>query len=237
MNVSLALTSLSISPLRGWRGLVLLGVTSLIIAGCGFKMQGVTPMPFSSLAITIPQNSQFGADVRRAIRAASPDTVIVESSGSKASGNAQAAPQARLEQVSESRQSRVVSLNAQGKPEEYELTLTYTFRLVNAKNQVILPDTTLFAARSMPFDERVVQAKEGEAATLFRDMQRSLVARMMRRLTAPDIKQRWDVLNTSTAEEQENIQTATPIQEPRINPASWQNPSLNPLPVPVNPGG
>jgi LPS-assembly lipoprotein len=61
---------------------VLLGLMTLLLAGCGFKMQGVTPMPFDSLNITIPQNSQFGADVRRAIRAASPDTVILELSPS-----------------------------------------------------------------------------------------------------------------------------------------------------------
>lgn len=243
----------------------------LFLAGCGFKMQGVTPMPFSTLAITIPQNSQFGSDVRRAIRAASPDTVIIEpptvdplKSTSFVAQERQAirpaspdnaiinpstvkpltpnqsrpiVPQARLEQVAEVRRQRVVSLNAQGKPEEFELTLSYTFRLVNAKNQIVLPDTTLFAARSMPFDDRVVQAKEGEAATLYKDMQRSLVARMMRRLTAPDIKQRWDVLNEATAQEDQEIETATPIQQPRFPAFPEQNPSLIPLPVPVNSGG
>jgi LPS-assembly lipoprotein len=47
----------------------LLGLMTVLLAGCGFKMQGVTPMPFESLAITIPQNSQFGADVRQIGRA------------------------------------------------------------------------------------------------------------------------------------------------------------------------
>lgn len=224
---------------------VLLGLMTVLIAGCGFKMQGVTPMPFGSLAITIPQNSQFGSDVRRAIRAASPGTVIIEPSatkpvvpGEKPVIDPKTIAQAKLEQVSEVRTSRIVSLNARGKPEEFELTLVYTFRLVNAKNQIILPDTTLSAARSMPFDERVVQAKEGEAVTLYRDMQKSLVARMMRRLTAPDIKQRWDMLQASTPAEQENIDIATPVQAPQDNvPTPLQNPSLTPLPIPVNPGG
>ena len=224
---------------------MLLGLMTMLLAGCGFKMQGVTPMPFESLAITIPQNSQFGADVRRAIRAASPGIVIIEPSaakpvvpGEKLVIDSKTIPQARLEQISEVRNSRIVALNARGKPEEFELTLVYTFRLVNAKNQIILPDTTLSAARAMPFDERVVQAKEGEAVTLYRDMQKSLVARMMRRLTAPDIKQRWDMLNASTPTEQENIDVATPVQAPKDNiPTPWQNPSLTPLPIPVNPGG
>jgi LPS-assembly lipoprotein len=209
---------------------------TLLLAGCGFKMQGVTPMPFDSLAITIPQNTQFGADVRRAIRAASPGIVIIEPSAIQPS--VKTVPQARLEQVSEVRNSRIVSLNARGKPEEFELTLVYTFRLVNAKNQIILPDTTLSAARAMPFDERVVQAKEGEAVTLYRDMQKSLVARMMRRLTAPDIKQRWDTLKDPSPAAQDNVETATPIQAPPDNlPTPWQIPSLTPLPIPVNPGG
>lgn len=215
---------------------VLLGLMTMLLAGCGFKMQGVTPMPFDSLAITIPQNTQFGADVRRAIRAASPGIVIIEPSAIQPS--VKTVPQARLEQVSEVRNSRIVSLNARGKPEEFELTLVYTFRLVNAKNQIILPDTTLSAARAMPFDERVVQAKEGEAVTLYRDMQKSLVARMMRRLTAPDIKQRWDTLKDPSPAAQDNVETATPIQAPPDNlPTPWQIPSLTPLPIPVNPGG
>jgi LPS-assembly lipoprotein len=215
---------------------VLLGLMTLLLAGCGFKMQGVTPMPFDSLAITIPQNTQFGVDVRRAIRAASPGIVIIEPSAIQPS--VKTVPQARLEQVSEVRNSRIVSLNARGKPEEFELTLVYTFRLVNAKNQIILPDTTLSAARAMPFDERVVQAKEGEAVTLYRDMQKSLVARMMRRLTAPDIKQRWDTLKDPSPAAQDNVETATPIQAPPDNlPTPWQIPSLTPLPIPVNPGG
>lgn len=223
---------------------VLFSLIAILLAGCGFKMQGVTPMPFDSLNITIPQNSQFGADVRRAIRAASPNTTIIEpptikptESGEKPKVDPKYIGQAKLEQVSDIRNTRIVSLNAQGKPEEFELTLAYTFRLVNAKNQIILPDTTLTAARAMPFDERVVQAKEGEAATLYRDMQKSLVARMMRRLTAPDIKQRWDVLKATTSDEEENIDTATPIQAPSSIPTPWQNPSLTPLPIPVNPGG
>ena len=214
---------------------VLLSLIAVLLAGCGFKMQGVTPMPFDSLSITIPQNSQFGADVRRAIRAASPNTLIIEPSA--AQPVSKSVPQARLEQIAEVRNTRIVALNAQGKPEEFELTLVYTFRLVNAKNQIILPDTTLAAARSMPFDERVVQAKEGEAATLFRDMQKSLVARMMRRLTAPDIKQRWDEVTKASPDQQENIETAVPIQAPSPIPTPWQNPSLTPMPIPVNPGG
>ena len=211
-----------------------LGMTGLLVAGCGFKMQGSVPLPFKSLHITIPQNTQFGADVRRAIQAISPDTRLIELSDATTKQVRELA-QARLEQLDETRQQRIVALNAQGKVEEFELTLKFTFRLVNAKDQVVLPATTLTATRSMPFDERVVQAKEGEAATLFKDMQKSLVTRIARRISAPDITQRWETLSKATGEEAEKIETVAPVNEPALVPPMWQNPSLTPPPVSINP--
>ncbi len=229
----------------------------LALSGCGFRMQGETPMPFSSLSINIPQNSQFGADLRRAIRAASPDTKLIEprdmivragdldeseNSEDKATldrikaAKVRKLAQARLEQTNDFRGTRIVSINAQGKPEEYELSLSFTFRLVTAKDQVLLPDTTLSAIRSMPYDDRVVQAKEGEAATLFKDMQRSLVARILRRITAPDITQRWQTLAKLTPEDEEEEETVARVTAPTTAiPPMWQNPSLTPSPVTVSP--
>ena len=228
----------------------------LALSGCGFKMQGEAPMPFDSLSINIPQNSQFGADLRRAIRAASPGTKLIEprdmvvlasdieendDSEDKATidrikaAKVRKLAKARLEQISDIRGTRIVAINAQGKPEEYELSLTYTFRLVTAKDQIILPDTTLYAIRSMPFDDRVVQAKEGEAATLFKDMQRSLVARILRRVTAPDIATRWQALATLAPEDEEDEETVPRVNAPTTLPQIWQNPSLTPAPVSVGP--
>ena len=143
--------------------------------------------------------------------------------------------QAKLEQVSEYRNTRQVSLNAQGKIEELELSIRYTFRLVTAKDQIIIPETTLSAVRNMPFDDRVVQAKEGEAATLFKDMQRSLVTRIIRRITAPDVKTRWDAVAAERGEDDEPIEIAKPVRTPGVIPSPWQNPSLTPSPIPINP--
>ena len=170
-----------------------------LLASCGFQMQGVTPLPFDRLAVTIPENSQFGADVRRAIRAVSPNTVIV-SSGDTLRGE-KPNYQAQLQQVNVTYNTREVSLNAQGRVEEYELTLTFTFRLVNARNEVILPDTTLIAIRDLPYDDSVVQAKEGEMQTLFNTMFKSLVDRLVRRITAPDVAQAYDRLERAASEQ------------------------------------
>lgn len=218
------------------------------LGACGFQLQGTTPLPFDTLSITIPENTQFGSDVRRAIKAASPNTKIIEpnalASDFVISPNAQlnnvgsqtttlvANPaqmkrdssvpyQAQLQQISQSRNARVVSLNAQGRVEEYELTLTFVFRIVSDKNEIILPDTVLTSVRDLPFDDRVVQAKESEQATLFRDMQKSLVPRIIRRIAAPDVKQRYDELLAENGKKAEN-------DEPSIAPQQTSKKNLFP---------
>ena len=237
-------------------GRLSLGLAALMLSACGFRMQGETPMPFDSLYITIPQNSQFGADIRRAIRAASPNTRIIETSDMVVRATdfdvddnadspgainalklkkAQKLAQAKLEQVAEFRNTRQVSLNSQGKVEELELSLRYTYRLVDARDRIIIPDTTLYSVRNMPFDDRVVQAKEGEAATLFKDMQKSLVTRIMRRITAPDVKERWDVVQAERGEDDPEHEVVKPARLPDVIPGPWQNPSLTPNPIPISP--
>lgn len=169
---------------------------TLLLSACGFQLQGAAPLPFDTLYVSVPENSQFGADLRRAIRASSPDTTII---------NDPLDPyQAQLQQISSTRSSREVSLNAQGRVEEYELTLVYVFRIVDANGDVIMPTTTLRATRNLPYDDRVVQAKEGEQATLFAQMQKSLIARIMRRISAPDVKRRYDELISANQSFQKN---------------------------------
>jgi LPS-assembly lipoprotein len=235
---------------------ILLGMAALLLTACGFRMQGTTPMPFDSIYITIPQNSQFGADIRRAIRAASPNTKIIEISDMVVKATdfdenydadsayaisaikylkTQKLAQAKLEQVSEFRNTRQVSLNSQGKVEEFELSLRYTYRLVDAQNRIIVPDTTLYQVRNLPYDDRVVQAKEGEAVTLFKDMQKSLVTRIIRRITAPDVKERWDAVQAESGDNEIEFEIAKPARLPSVTPGLWQNPSLTPNPIPISP--
>lgn len=173
------------------RALWLLAIALLMLAvsACGFKLQGSTPLPFDTLLMKVPENSAFGADLRRSIKAASPNTTLVE--------QPDLAYDAVLQQISETRDAREVSLNAQGRVEEYELTLTYTFNVITPAGDIILPNTTLRVVRNLPFDDRVVQAKEGEEATLFQQMQASLVSRIVRRISAPDVTKRYAELKAN----------------------------------------
>ncbi|ANN69505.1 hypothetical protein BAU08_08470 [Bordetella bronchialis] len=189
----------------------------LLLSACGFQMRGTTPLPFDSLYVGIPPNSRFGAEVRRAIEAASPDTKLV------------AAPkeaEAQLQQIRNSRSMREVSLNAQGRVEEYELGLVFTFRVIDSKGRALLPDTTLETYREMPYNDQVVQAKEGQAESLYRNMEQSLVSRIVRRLTAPDVRLAAQRLEHAKPGEDTGpvYDTAPPPQQSDRLP--WNRPSI-----------
>lgn len=179
---------------RAWLARASLLVLVGMLTACGFTMRGATPLPFNSLYLSgISDNTRFGGDVARAIRASSPNTRLTEE---------RAQAQAVLIAVRQSRSRREVSLNPQGRVEEYELIVRYTFRLVDARGNVLLPDTTFSDARDMPYDDNAVQAKQGETETLYRDMEKTLVSRLIRRLTAPDVAEAAQVAsNTPDGEE------------------------------------
>lgn len=231
-----------------------MGLAVLVLAGCGFRMQGETPLPFKTMSITIPENSQFGADIRRAIKASSPNTEIIElddlnkafqdvdpkNTQAVASANLSkisllsTSTEAQLQQVSEIRSARPVSLNAQGRVEEYELTLQYTIRLIDSKGQVILPDTTFTAVRDMPYDYRFAQAFATEQATMFKDMQRGLVSRIMRRITSQDVIERSRNLARTGTPEKNDVpaQVVSPsLRNEPVVPEQLRMPSLTPNPV------
>jgi LPS-assembly lipoprotein len=66
-----------------------------------------------------------------------------------------------------------------------------------------------------------VQAKESEQNTLFRDMQKSLVARIVRRISAPDVQQNYKALLAPPKNDGND-------NEPVVN----VSPKPNPTPIP-----
>jgi len=203
------------------RRLVLFAVLSscALLAACGFKLKGVTPLPFDTLYTNIAENSAFGAAMRRAITAASPNTRIV-------ADPAQA--EARLVQLANHQHLRELSIDADGRVEEYELNLEFAFQLVDAAGHLILPPTTLRVTREMPYDDTVVQAKQSEIADVFQQMQQSIVDRVLRLLSAPDVTAAFVNAEQLPAEE-----TPADLSPVSTDPAPtgknvWGAPSMNP---------
>ncbi|VFR25929.1 LPS-assembly lipoprotein RlpB precursor (Rare lipoprotein B) [plant metagenome] len=209
---------------RAWLARASLLVLVGMLTACGFTMRGVTPLPFDSLYLMgLSDNTRFGGDVARALRAASPNTQLVTDRKNA---------QATLIAVSQSRSQRETSLNPQGRVEEYELRVQYTFRLIDARGNLLLPDTTFTDTRDMPYDDNVVQAKQGETETLYRDMEKALVSRLMRRLTAPDVAEAFEIARNSP--DDNSLPVAPPLPEPSEEPAQpsvWTNPRLDTNPA------
>ena len=195
-------SSLSVPAPRFWGLAGLMSLLIVVLTACGFHLKGVAPLPFDTIYTNITDNSAFGANLRRTLSASSPQTRFVERPQDA---------EAILQQLSHSRNQREISINAKGQVEEYELQLTFVFELLDAKGRVILPPTTLNVIREVPYDAEAVQAKDSEIEMIFRDMEQSLINRIVRRLSSPDVTSAYHYISSqpeaSSMEEMELLPT------------------------------
>ncbi|UCV18479.1 LPS-assembly lipoprotein LptE [Ferribacterium limneticum] len=159
------------SPLR----LLLALIISAALTGCGFHLRGVGSgnLPYKTMYIALPDTAEVNIWLQRYIKA-SGSTEIVE--------DAKAAD-AIFQQLGDSRLKTILSVNAQGRVREYRLQLTYTFRIVNQKGQVLVPPNEVALTRDISFDDSNILAKDLEENLLWRDMTNDLVNQIMRRLS------------------------------------------------------
>jgi LPS-assembly lipoprotein len=171
----------SVSLLKSGRVLACLALC-LLLAACGFRLKGASPLPFTTVYTNIEENSAFGTYLRRAMQASSPGLQFV---------NDPLRAQVQLRQLGISQNLRDISLDAQGRVEEYELILEFTFQVTDAQNRSILEPTTLRAVRELPYDDTIVQAKQGEIEVTFENMRQSLVERILYIMSSPDVSENY----------------------------------------------
>ncbi|MGB0128988.1 MAG: LPS assembly lipoprotein LptE [Rhodocyclaceae bacterium] len=144
-----------------------------LLTACGFHLRGPQSLPFKTIYVGSP-NSELSAALRRSIRTSGSTEVVDEPKEAEAV----------LTIVSEAKQKRILSLNAEGRVREFELRYTFAFR-VNAKDgREIVPQNQILLTRDFSFNDSAVLAKEQEEALLYRDMQNDLVQQIMRRMAA-----------------------------------------------------
>ena len=167
-----------------WRWTLVGGCLALLalLSACGFHLKTPSPLPFNRLYTNISDNSPFGAQLQRQLKASSPGLQFV-------SQPEQA--QAQLIQLSLQRYTRELSIDPQGQVEDYEPTVNLTFQLLNDQQKMVLPPTTLTTRRDLPYDANAVQAKQSEISSLFLSMEQSLIDQLVRRLTASEVTERF----------------------------------------------
>ncbi len=206
---------LSLSTRSRWflsaAGLALLA----LLSGCGFQMRGETPLPFNTLYVGVPHNTHFGANLRRALRAASPNTRLVDTPKQA---------QVLLQQVANQRLINDTTLNAQGQVEEYELGIRFTFRVIDPKGNAILPDTTFTTYRELPYNTSASQALSSLINSLYDAMEQSLINRILRRLAAPDVRENYARLERGEVDADHPVYDVNKVQPVQSMPPGWANP-------------
>jgi LPS-assembly lipoprotein len=147
----------------------------LVIAGCGFQLQGRQPLPqaFEHTYIdTRDEQTDFVQDLRKALIAAG--SKVVRTQGSST---------ATIRVLEDELTEKILSVSARNIPTEYELTYRVQFA-VDAGDDTLIEREEITATRDISFDEAQLLAKEREQEILREALARDLVALVMRRLAA-----------------------------------------------------
>lgn len=153
---------------------LLFALALTLLAGCGFALRGAYRLPYDSLHLAIPEYSELGAGLKRAIRA---------------SGSARLAERAEDAEATflptlDARDKVILSLSGTGRVREVRLRYRYSYRIVDGKGRDLTPAGEIELTRDMTYDDSNVLSKEQEESLLWRDMQNDMVQQLMRRLVA-----------------------------------------------------
>ena len=145
---------------------------AVITAGCGFTLRGEGLLPDAMQRVYIEAedlNSVLVQKLEQALRQAGAEIV-----------QEKARATSWLSIVSESSGERVLSVSAQGQPQEFELFHTVVFGLTNDV-RALLDTTTLTLTRDYFFDEQDILGKSEDAEflsdALAEDVARTVVRR------------------------------------------------------------
>jgi LPS-assembly lipoprotein len=154
---------------------VLVGM-AVASVGCGFRLRGEAHLP-TEMAVTYLQGAggtgALGMGLRTALQSAG---VTVTNDRSQAT--------AILNTLDYRSGRRVLSVNASGKVQEYQLYSLFVFEVKDAKGRVITPRQNISLARNFLFNQDDVLGMVNEQASIQQEMERDLVRLTILRLEA-----------------------------------------------------
>jgi len=156
-------------------GLLAGGMVLALLAGCGFHLQGRTPLPD---VVKLPyvqtedRHSEFALSLQRAMISSGAHPVHEKDHASVI-----------VNIIKDEVVRRTLSVSAQNQPDEYELTYTVRFS-VTAGDKELLAPTDISNVRSFAFAEQLLLAKNHEETILRQDMAHDLADMVMRRLAS-----------------------------------------------------
>lgn len=148
---------------------------ALVLAGCGYHLQQPAKLPPQMHATTIVAANPYSPLVRELTRALSGADVTVVPAGAKAA--------AELHILQDAGSQRVLSVDSNDRPQEYELAYTVQFSLTQAGAALLAPQTVTLT-RNFVFNPNNVLAANEQAARLLDAMRDDIVRVVLRRLAA-----------------------------------------------------
>jgi LPS-assembly lipoprotein len=150
------------------------GIIAVLLAGCGFHLQGRVVLPPSLAAVRIeaidPQ-SEFVHDLRAALLA----------SGTHLDDEGDTTDEAVLHITEDANVDKVLSVSIHNVPTDYRLTYTVKLSVSHGAKE-LMPTETHELSREYTFDETTLLAKQRERETLVAALAAELADVTMRRL-------------------------------------------------------
>ncbi|BAO31004.1 rare lipoprotein B [Sulfuritalea hydrogenivorans sk43H] len=168
--------------MRSMRLVIVIVAVSLLTA-CGFKLRNSNPvsgraLPFATISLSLPVQSEFYAQVQTAIEASASTRVVTDA------GKADAI----LTVLSDTSEKSILSLSAAGRAREFQLVRNFKFRVHTSQQADYVPVSQISVRRTMTFSDDLVLSKESEEAVIWADIQKDLISQLMRRILAAKAK-------------------------------------------------
>jgi LPS-assembly lipoprotein len=155
---------------------VFMGLLLVAIAGCGFQLRGVVPLP-DSLKLMYVQGINLqqglGLTLKRGLEQ---NRVQVVDNYEKES--------AVLTVLENKFERRILSVGNNAKVSEYELYSSLKFKVTDGQGELLIEPQQLEAIRDYQFDQTSVLSSDGEEAILREQLGQQLVQSLLRRLSA-----------------------------------------------------
>lgn len=145
---------------------------SLTVGACGFKLRQSWALPYKSLYLDIPPQSEFGAQLKRTLRGSQATRIVDKAEDAEAS----------FRPTGESRERKIITYSSAGRVREVQLIYRYSFRIVDPAGSDLIDPATITMTRDMSYDEANALAKTSEEDLIWRDMMSDLTQQIMRQL-------------------------------------------------------
>lgn len=145
----------------------------LLLGGCGFQLRGEADLPQEMSKTQIVVDDQYSTLARRVM-------TMLQQNGVQFVDGAQATA---ILEIPENRVvTNVLTIGNNARVQEYRISHTVKFRLIDAEGNEMLPMQTLVQTREISFDEQAILATSREQEYLKEDLAENLARLLVTRL-------------------------------------------------------